>query len=44
MKLEIELDPIAITERLKVVFILDSTSQDFNDYVVEGGSESKSIQ
>ncbi|MDA3886305.1 MAG: hypothetical protein PF638_11990 [Candidatus Delongbacteria bacterium] len=44
MKLEIELDPIAFPESLKVASILDSTSQDFNDYVVEGGSESKSIQ
>ena len=44
LELNIDLDPIAFPESLKVASIKDSTSQDFNDYVVEGGSASISIQ
>lgn len=44
LTLDVELDPIAFTESLKVAPIVDSTSQDFNDFVVEGGMKSKYVQ
>ncbi|MDA3838331.1 MAG: hypothetical protein PF574_05055 [Candidatus Delongbacteria bacterium] len=44
LNLKVELDPIAFPESLKVAPIRDSTSQDFNDFVVEGGMKSKYVQ
>ncbi|NOR44821.1 MAG: hypothetical protein GQ534_04475, partial [Candidatus Delongbacteria bacterium] len=44
LTLDVELDPIAFPESLKVAPIRDSTSQDFNDFVVEGGMKSKYVQ
>ncbi|MBN2788750.1 MAG: hypothetical protein JXR69_01010 [Candidatus Delongbacteria bacterium] len=44
LNLEVKLDPIAFPESLKVAPIRDSTSQDFNDFVIEGGAKSKYVQ
>ena len=44
MNLAIELDPIAFPESLKVAPIRDITSQDFNDFFVEGGSKSDYLE
>lgn len=44
LTLDVVLDPIAFPESLKVAPIRDSTSQDFNDFVVEGGEKSKYLQ
>ena len=40
IELKVDLDPIAFPESLKVAPIRDVTSQDFNDFVIEGDSKS----
>ena len=44
LTLDVELDPIAFPESLKVAPIRDSTSQDFNDFVIKGGTRSKYVE
>ena len=44
LELKVKLDPIAFPESLKVAPVRDETSQDFNDFVVEGGTKSKYLQ